>query len=261
MPVVISGAATPTNVATVAWQTRTVTVTSSSAVAGYPAINLTDPATWSSWKPSSVGGWAAYEFTGATQINTVGIAAHNMGSSGASFDIQGSSDGTSWATQVSYSPLTDEDILLLFPTTTFRHWRIRMNGNTANVGVLVLTLRVSFPHTPIDSYTPLHHARKYDKMFNDSIKGAMLGNRVMASGAETEVDFGFVPRLFVESSLLTFESHYNQGGMFFYASWPAGLPKDIGYCRTNSEDGTIQIEFIEGENLASLSFGIHAYAG
>lgn len=261
MPVVISGDAPFTNVAITAWQSRNPIVTSSSAVAGYPAINLIDPATWSSWQPSNVGGWAAYQFSDPAQVNTIGIAAHNMGSSGASFDIQTSTNGSSWTTQVSYSPITDEDILILIPTLVFQYWRIRMTGNTANVGVMVLTSRLPFPHTPIDSYTPLHHARKYDKMFNDSIKGAMLGNRVMASGAETEVDFGFVPRVFVDTSLLAFESHYNQGGMFFYASWPAGLPQDIGYCRTNSEDGTIQIEFIEGENLASLSFGIHAYAG
>ena len=121
--------------------------------------------------------------------------------------------------------------------------------------------KLAFPHTPIDSYTPLHHARRYEKMFNDSIKGVMLGNRVMASGAETDVDFGFVNRSFVDGPLRAFESHYNQGGTFFYAGWPAGQPLDMGYCRADSEYAIVNVEYIEGDGLANLSMGLKAYVG
>lgn len=259
MPVVITGSATNTNKACVSWQGITPTVTSSGDAAGYPAINLIDPATWSSWKPSGANGWARYDFGSAVAIDSAAVVAHELGSSAAEVFIQSSVDGSTWVTQATSTPLTDADIFFLFPSVNARYWRILLGANPSNVGVLVIALKLPLTSPPIDSYTPLHHARTYEKMFNDSIKGVMLGNRVMATGAETSADFGFVPRSFVDNELRPFESWYNQGGTFVYAGWPAGLPLDMGYCRAQNTDEIISVEYIEGENLANLSFGLHSY--
>lgn len=261
MPVVITGAATNTNKACVTWQAIEPTITSSGDADGYPAINLIDPATWSSWLASGANGWVRYDFGSAVSIDSVAVVAHELATSAATVSIQSSHDGVTWTTQSTSSPLTDEDILFLFPSVSARYWRILLGANPANISVLIISAKLSFPHTPIDSYTPLHHARTYDKMFNDSINGVMLGNRVMATGAETSVDFGFVQRSFVDNDLRTFEDWYNQGGTFVYSGWPFGQPLDMGYCRAISEADIIAVEYIEGENLANLSFGIHSYVG
>ena len=120
---------------------------------------------------------------------------------------------------------------------------------------------MEFPHPPVDSYTPLHRARRYTKMFNDSLRGQFLGNRVMAAGAETEVDLGFVTRSWLEGNISGFEERYNQGGTFFYAGCPALYPRDMGYCRANGEDAALEIEFTEGQRLATLSFGVESFVG
>jgi len=263
MPVVSAPLTQNLNKSTVAWDNKATAsnVSASTAAAGYPAVQATDPATWSSWRPTSVPAWLRSDMGVATVIDAVGIAAHTLASSGAVVAVQRSSNNVTWTTVYTYTPTSDEDVLILFPAVSARYWRVYVTGAVANLGYVSFSQRLTFPHTPVDSYTPLHHARKYTKMFNDSIKGAMLGNRVMAAGAETAVDLGFVDRSFVDGALRGFESHYNQGGTFFYAGWPQGQPLDVGYCRAGSEDEIIQVQYVEAGKLAELSFSVMAYVG
>ena len=261
MPVVIETGAADTSKANVVWQAVEPSVVASTEADGYPAINLIDPATWSSWQPIAVPATASYDLGSAFSIDAVGIGAHTLATSGATIEVQSSTNNSAWTTRATSAPLTDDDLILLFPSVFARYWRIRITGSVASIGVFVAGVKLAFPHTPIDSYTPLHHSRQYTKMFNDSIKGAMLNNRVMAQGAETDVDLGFVQRSFVDGPMRAFESHYNQGGTFFYAGWPAGQPLDMGYCRALDEDEIVMVEYIQGANLANLSFSVRAYVG
>lgn len=270
MPIVLSGGVDGSK-SIIQWDNvfmRSV-ITDVGTQPNHPAINAArDPSTWSSWK--AVAG-SASSFTanvpaggGNRTNNTLGVAAHNLASTGASLSLQLSDDGVTWtlATGI-YAPLTDEDFILHFPTLNAQYWRVNLINSNANtsVGVASLGNALIMPHAPIDSYTPLHHARKYTKMFNDSIKGQFLGNRVMAAGAETTVDYGFIPREFADGPLIPFASHYNQGGTFFYAGWPAGKPQDMGYCRASGDDETVSVEYIEGHRLANVSFGLRSYVG
>lgn len=237
-------------------------VTSGSTASGYAAINVKDPATWNAWRPTAVPSYVRYDIiSGSAPSNAVGISAHNAASSGGSIAIEYSNDGVNFTRLTRYSPLTDDDILFLFPSITARYWQVVQLDAPFNVGVWFLGARLTFPHAPTDDYVALHHGRRYTKLFNDSIKGHFLGNRVMAAGAETEVDMGFMDRAFTEGPLRGFESHYNQGGTFFYASCPAKLPIDMGYCRALGDDETMDVTFIEADKLSNVSFGLRAYVG
>lgn len=259
--VVVAGAENPTST-TVLWQGLTPTVTSSPAAAGYPGINAYDPATWSSWKPVGMPGWLNYDFGSAVSLDGAGISAHNMATSGVTMlRLQASNDNSTWTAIINYSPLSNEDLMFIFPAVTFRYWRIVLEGGAANVGVLVFGKRLVFGRSPVDSYTPLHHARRYTKLFNDSLTGQFLGNRVMAVGAATDVDMGMFERTWIEGNIRPFEAQFNQGGTFFYASCPSLYPLDMGYCRAGSDDGILEIEWVEAEKLSTLSFGITSYVG
>lgn len=261
MPATVLVGAIGGNAASVAWQSRAVTVTASGSATDYPAINVTDPATWSSWRASGTNGWVRYDFGSAVAIDAVGISAHNLATSATGFSVQHSANGSTWTTVTSQSPLTDEDIYILMPIVTARYWRILLSGPPANIGVLVFSQKLSLLHAPLDGYTPLHHARQYTKLFNDSIRGQFLGNRVMAAGAETDIDMGFYERVWMEGNIRPFESHYNQGGTFFYAGCPSRWPLDMGYCRARGGDETLSIEWTEADKMATLSFGVRSYVG
>lgn len=265
MPVVISGTPADTNKAMVLWQqVKPVDVSASGSAAGYPAINVTDDATWSSWKATGANGYVVFDFGSDAQVDCVGIAAHTLFSSGTtSITIASSATNTvgTWTNRATISPTSDEDIISIFSSGTARYWRILLNGPAANIGVVMMGKRLVFPHAPTLDHVPLNHARTYEKRFSQSITGQFLGNRVVSSGAETEIDFGYVSRSFVDGALVPFEKHYNQGGNFFYASMPNKYPLDMGYCQALGEDESLAVEYTTNGELATLSFGLRAYVG
>lgn len=224
-------------------------------------INMTDPATWSKFTPTATNPYVEYDIGREATLNAIGIAAHTLASSGASFRLQYQLDGVWTNAFTDYSPLTDEDILIVFPNARGQNWRIRFTGGGFVVGVAFAGFHLAFPHAPVDGYTPLHHARKYTKLFNDSVKGQFLGNRVLAAGAETSVDMGFFDRPWVENNIRGFENHFNRGGTFFYASSPSKYPLDVGYCRAAGDDETMNIVWTESDKLATVDFNIQSYVG
>lgn len=230
----------------------------------HPAINALTDSTYDYWRQASgaantyirkIGGapWTA---------GALGISGHNLGTTGSTIVLSTSTDGgTTWGPVFpSYSPTSDADILFVFPDITTSDWEILIFGGTgAIVSVLKLGQKLVFPCTPVDSYTPTHHARHYGKMFNRSIKGHLLGNRVMSGGMETTVEFPFVNRGFVDGPLLGFEDAYNKGRGFFYAGWPNGKAVDCSYAWAGSEEAIVNVTYIEGEKLADLSFSMQGY--
>lgn len=268
MPVIVNGAVDGSK-SHILWDNvlSRSNITQAGTMPQYPAINAAkDPNTWSSWRAS--GGSATYltanvpAGSGNRNIGALGVAAHNLATTATNISVQYSTDGSSWTLAAPiYSPLTDEDILILFPVVNAQYWRVNMLGGLGSIGVVYLGNTLIMPHPPTDDYVPLHHARQYEKMFNDSLKGQFLGNRVMSAGASTQVDYGFVDRSWADGPLRGFEDHYNKGGTFFYASWPSGKPQDMGYCRAGSSDEIMAVEYIEAEKMASLSFGLEAYVG
>lgn len=447
MPAVVVSGSTDTSVATVVWQQITPVITASGEAAGFPAINVNDPATWSSWKADGSNGWIKYDLGGATSIDAIGIAAHTLGSSGATALVQyggdsrtnlivrseeldngvwihsritisadaivapdgtltadklventengahglstpiagyvsgtnytlsayvkaaersfvllsfiptthsvnvgarfnlatgdvllpsaaltdygcedagngwwrvwvsapatittasarsvihmatgpapgdnpytgdGSSglyvwgvqlevgtaptsyiptaassvtsdwhDATSWVT-----PTDNADMLFLIPSTNSAAWRLSLTGPAANIGILQVGKRLVFPNAPLDDYTPLNMAREYTKLRNQSLKGQLLGNRVIAAGARTEVDLGYVTRTWADTNLPAFKSHYDQGGTFFYAGCPSKFPLDMGYCWSDGDNDTIAVSYVEADRLSTVSFAVRSY--
>lgn len=229
----------------------------------YPGENAIDPATYNTWRGSGASSYIQRQLLSPNPADCMGICGHNLASSGASIRISYSVDGgTSWSFAAdSYAPVTDEDFIIMFPQVTGNAFRVTINDGPANVAVAMVGLATQFPHPPIDSYTPLHHARRYTKLYNRSMTGQLLSNRVMGGGAETDIDFGFVGRGFADGFLRGFEDHYNRGGTFFFASWPAGKPQDMGYCWAPDEDSIVAVEYIEADKLANVSFSVASYVG
>lgn len=260
MPVVKQPGATGGDNTSVLWQSVAASVTAAGSATGFPAINVTDPGTYNSWRANSLANAVLrFSFPTVTAVSGVGIAAHNLATSGSTVSIQHSADGTSWTVLMSHSPLTNDDLMFYFNTVSRRYWRIVLTGAIANLGVVVFGSRLEFPCTPVDSYTPTHHAKRYEKLFNSSITGNFLANRVIGAGGLTDVEFPLVSRDWVDGPLLGFEDHYNRAGTFFYAGWPDGKPQDMAYCRAGSTDDIMAVTYINGERLASVGFSIQTY--
>lgn len=266
MAVVNVGAVADQNKALVLWDnylTRSnAVITADGSSVGFPPINVSDPATYNSWKAPVVGSARLYFDLGEVRgVNTIGIAAHNMATIGSSVQVLVSDNGTTWSAITLYAPTTNEDIIISFVGQQRRYVSLNFFGAAPAIGVVFVGARLSFPSTPVVGYTPTHHARRYTKFFNSSITGNFLGNRVMGAGGSTEVTFPSIPRDFVDGPIRGFENHYNRGGTFFYAGMPGSKPQDMAYCRASSEDGIVAVSYVYGDKLADLSFGIETYVG
>ena len=238
-----------------------VVVTAESDLAGAPALNALRDSTFDYWGQFGVG-----TVTRLTKVGTdfpltasaLGISGHNLGTTGSTLFLTRSSDLVTFTNVIApYSPLTDEDLLFIFPQETNVHWRVAFGGSTgAYVSNVKLGQRLDFPYTPIEGYRPTHHSRKFTKYFNNSIEGHLLGNRVMSSGGTTTVEFPDLDRAFVDGPMRGFEDHYNRGRSFFYAGWPNGKPQDLAYAWADGEDAMIDVAYTNGSKRASVGFGM-----
>lgn len=195
--------------------------------------------------------------------NACGISGHNLATTGSTIYVLYSDDMATWTNATPpYSPTTDEDIFFIFPQRTHLHWEIAFGGSTgAYVSNVKLGNRLDFTCTPVTGYRPTHHSRKYTKYFNNSVEGHLLGNRVMASGGTTTVEFPEIPRSFVDGPLRGFEDHYNRGRSFFYAGWPGGKPQDMAYAWADGEDAMVDVSYTNGDKLATVGFGMSMFYG
>lgn len=227
---------------------------------GNPGVNILDPATYNYWQaPSGPGAQININTANPRSYSGVGISAHNMGSVGASVNVLSSDNGIDYTSVgVSYTAMTNEDVLILFNTILTPNLRINFSAAVA-VGVVIAGPCRDFPSTPIDSYTPSHHSKQYTKYFNNSLQGQFLGNRVMGSGGTMSVQFPHIQRDWVDGPLINFEDHYNRGGTFFYAGWPGGKPQDMAYAWPGSEDSIIDVEYVNADKLATVSFDMQFY--
>lgn len=227
---------------------------------GFPGVNVLDPSTYNSWRATSIAGSVIFINTNNPRGYTgVGISAHNMASVGALVRVHYSDDGENWNLLSEVIPTTNEDIFILFNRVNTRWLRINFQQGRPNIGVVMAGLCLTFPSTPIDSYTPAHHSKQYTKQFNRSIQGQFLGNRVMGSGGTMSVQFPHIARDWVDGPLLNFEDHYNRGGTFFYAGWPGGKPQDMAYAWPGGDDSIIDVEYVNADKLSTVGFDMQFY--
>ncbi len=244
------------------WMNVDNTIITSTSLPAQGPENLRDQSTYNFWLPTNPGAWVQFEFNNPINCNSFGVAAHNAGTSGGGIQLLSSDDGVNFDTiLVSYSPTTDEDLLFLFPQVTTKYLRVRQTVSPFSIGVTMAGSAFAFPCTPIDSYTPTHHSKRYNKRFNNSIEGHLLSNRVVSAGGQTSVSFPLLNRDWVDGPLPSFENAYNSGYPFFYAGWPGGKPQDCAYAWAGSDDGIIEVEYNHADKLASVSFDMRFYRG
>lgn len=228
-----------------------------------PASNAINDSTYDFWKNGPAFANTSLRKTGSTprSADALGISGHNLATTASTIRLRKSDNLEDWVDVITpFSPLTNDDLLFLFPVDVSPYWEILFGQSTsAYVSNVKLGRRLDFPCTPVVGYTPVHHSWRYDKYFNNSIQGQLLGNRVRSRGGATEVSFPEIPRQFVDGSMTGFENHYNRGRTFFYAGWPGGKPQDMGYCWASEETAKIDVTYTGGSKLATVNFGINIH--
>jgi hypothetical protein len=216
--------------------------------------------TFDFWTATSATATISVDLGLAQYCDGVGIAAHTLGTVGATVQVQSSDNGTDWVTRLTTSPMTDTTILGVFPVVLARYWQLRVTNGPASIGVIKLGRRIIVPSGVSLGHVSANHAERIELLSNDSVDGQFLNTRVIRRSGETNLDFGLVPASFVDNEMGVFEMLYNEGRTFFYAGSPLNLPRDVAYCK-RPMGGSEMRPIYEGGELMQLDFEAQIYVG
>lgn len=120
-------------------------VVASSAVLGFAAEFAASVNTAQFWRPVALPATWELVFTDLSQIDYFGIAAHDLGTAGASIEFQ-VFNGATWLTVISHAPQDDSPIFGLFEARQAGRARIRITGPVApHIGIVMFGRSVEFP--------------------------------------------------------------------------------------------------------------------
>lgn len=234
------------------------TVTATGSTSEGPIDNILDGYTYDYWIMDSSDETATFTLDETKGASYLGLASHNLGSSGATLTLEYYKDG-SWEEASSVSPEDDTSLILAFWYKESSSWRISISGGACQVGVISLGVPTYFTSGILPSYTPLYMAEEVDMYSNVSISGHFLGNMVERLGYSTDVNLNILERDFVQGEeFQSFRKHYNYGKTFFWASQPRGIPDDVAYC-VRDEGEPMQPNFPSGGNFYSVSLSLRGY--
>lgn len=217
------------------WTTDLGTEVNSAAYAGTGT-------TFDQWTATTNGsGVAALEVDlgSAQTVAMLAIAAHNLADLGGTVQAGYGSNGITW-TPIgnTVSPSDNEAIILWFQDTSARYWRAVFTGATAaanlSVGVMFVGEPLTIEQRIYQGYRPPITPTEVTLQSNVSEGGHLLGSSAVkkastASAGLTHLD----PATIRGNAWKSFQTHFNEGGGFFWA-W---RPTKYGDCHYAWREG------------------------
>lgn len=219
--------------ARIGWHThaRSLLPTASTEAEGYPAIAARNDNTFEYWRPTAVPAWWRVDLGSATAVNYVGIAAHNLGTVGASIKVQYSSNDSSWSdasAATADEPADDGEILFLFPVQTARYWRIYVDGVIPTVGVVYLGTILAMQRGIYAGHTPITLARQTVMRPSVSERGQLLGRTIIRSGLQASAEWDNITADWYRTYFDPFVASARQYP-FFMAWRPSEFPAELAF--------------------------------
>ena len=233
-------------------------LSASSAAADGAAANALGPQTYDFWTPTAVPATLAVTLASAVECDCAAIIAHNLGSKGATVEVQ-RHNGSTWISVQSVTPEDDSDIFMLFEGVEASQWRIRVTGAVASIGVAMIGPRLLIPKGALPDYVPIYRALNVELMTSVTLGGQYVGSRRRRTSAGASIQLYQQELDWVEVEFDPFIEHFNAGLPFVWASCPDDLPRDAAYCWRAGP--TIQPSLSFGARFVAISMEVSAYVG
>lgn len=239
-------------------------VTGGSAPDG-PVTNAITGSTWDYWYPN-VSSTSAISVSLPNQryADAAFIDAHNLGTSGGQVRVQRSTDnGGSWTTIYDWvSTLDNNPLMFLFPGGNGNAYRIEhRNATNSAIGVVMIGKRLIFPFGVDDRYTSFPHARRIDVMGGNSLGGQFLGQKIIRRGGNNSITFPLLDAQWVDVDMYPFESHYNTGKPFAFATKPSFRANDLAYCWRPDRASELRPTYSEGGLYEDFTMEVDFFNG
>ena len=241
--------------------TRDGTLTASTDQTGSPAYAAGLPNTYESWIPNEVPAWIQVDHGSSIVCDYIGIAAHDIGTTGANIAVQYSSDGISWSDAVTSTAFTDDTpIMIFFDEINARYWRLYITGAIPTIGVWYVGKALAMQRAVYGGHSPITLSRNNTVRANTSEGGQFLGRYIVRSSVETTAKFQHLTASWYRSYFDKFVLSARQYP-FFFAWRPTDYPREVAYAWTT---GDIRPANMGIGDLMEVSFnmkGIGAYEG
>jgi len=210
-------------------------ITADEEDADYPATNMANPQTSSSWKGETTGDQdIVFDVTPTDPINGVGIARHNLGSTHCGVKIYGitADVGASFELLAELSPGDDSPIFAIFDEGYYVQIKLSLEPDATipEMAVVYIGTTLTMPRSTPPGFVLPKDALERDVLNGFAENGDFLGDIVTSELLKTSIDFKVLTgdwyrsnmRAFVQSSL-----------PFFYCFSPATLPDETAFAKFN----------------------------
>lgn len=237
------------------------TLAASSAAADGAAANIVGPATWDYWKPVTVPADITVTLAAAETCDMLAIAAHDLGSKGATLVLKYSVSAVSaYITLATVTPADDDALAVIFAPVSGMRWRLEITGaSVPSIGVAMIGARLVIPGAVQSPYVPMNFARRVELMGGASLGGQLFDSRVKRLGLQNSMRFAPVLRSFVDASLAPFVVAYDAGLPFFWSVAPSYFANDLAYVRRAEGAGELRPAVSDGGAWCDLAFEVEGY--
>lgn len=207
----------------------------------FPASNLGNPATNSEWRSTYDGEqWIEVEIGGGNLVDYIGIAKHNLGSTGTEINIQALIVGegvNEWVTIFDGQLLgSDKPSMLRFQELYPSKIRVVLKPNSGipRVAVLYIGKATVMIRGMLQDVIPIKYADITEVATGRAENGDFIGRIITDQTKEVSYSFDGVPYDWFDEEMGPF-SEASMTRPFFFAWLPTLFPNEIGYGWLNSD--------------------------
>lgn len=252
----------------VAWnnQGAVATLGGTTVLTGGDRANAVTGSTYDKWRPVSgvTTRQINFDFGVPRSINFGAIVAHNLGTIGGTVAFQYSTNGTTW-TDAGTGEISPEDnsvIMFRADDLEFQWWRFWFTNMPTNallsVGVAFVGADLVIPRRFYQGFSPVITPTEVELQSNVSVGNELLGSSVIGRGSSLQANLTNIdPAFFRGARWKQFQTHFNEGGGFFFGWRPLKYPEDGYYCWRNS--GAIRASNSGPRDLMAIEMAAQVY--
>jgi hypothetical protein len=201
-------------------------ISSNASPSDNPPENAIDGLTYDWWEvPANSTLYIQAALSRAVSADAVGLYAHTLGSAGASFKVQRSFNGSSWADVTDQLGTSgDTSCSYKFASTLAQYWRVVVTtkGASALVGGIILTESMDFQRGFRGGFTSTYDGRMTESKTFKSERGQYLSGSVISEGVKGKINLTNLTPDWVRLSWIPFTDYLRFMQKPFLFSWEPG---------------------------------------
>jgi hypothetical protein len=208
-------------------------ITASQALPGFPESNLANPETHVRWKAVNTDLTSLnIALDAAELVNYFGIVGHNLGSTVATIQLQGSDNNVDWVALHPEQMLADDHAFMYeFADAEHQYYRLYITPGSGapEISVLYVGAVLRMQRRLYVGHAPMTLSLQSDVSSGFSEEGQFLGRVLRSQKLETQAQFKHLTASWYRNYFLPF-AQQAMDRTFFFAWRPASYPNEVGYC-------------------------------